>query len=64
MSCNLTSFRQIEIILESEAHCFLGAHYTTAKMERLLRLTNSYMARHRSDVVEIAKAPMFGGNGQ
>lgn len=63
LSCNLASPRQIEIIIESDAHGYLGSRYTIDKMEHLLRLTNSYGARHRSDVVEIAKAPLISGWG-
>lgn len=56
MSCNLTSSRQLEIVLESEAHAVLGSVYVDRKTERMLRLTNGFMARHRQDIVEIAKS--------
>lgn len=56
MSCNLTSSRQLEIVLESEAHTVLGSVYVDRKTERMLRLTNGFMARHRQDIVEIAKS--------
>lgn len=56
ISCNLTSNSQLEIVLESEAHTILGSQYIRETTERMLRLTNGYQARHRQDVVEIAKA--------
>lgn len=62
-TCNLTSASQLKIVLESEAHSILGSSYMDKTTERLLRLTNSYMARHRSDIVEIAKASRFDKDG-
>lgn len=56
ISCNLTSNSQLEIVLESEAHTILGSQYVRETTERMLRLTNGFQARHRQDVVEIAKA--------
>lgn len=65
ISCNLTSSAQLEIVLESEAHTVLGSQYIRETTERMLRLTCGYMGRHRSDLVEIAKASKFdGGNDQ
>lgn len=56
MSCNITSNSQLEVVLESEAHTFLGSQYVGSTTCRLLRLTNGFMARHRQDIVEIAKS--------
>lgn len=56
LSCNLTSGHQLEIVLESEAHTMLGSRYIQQVTERMLRLTCGYQARHRQDIVEIAKA--------
>lgn len=63
ISCNLTSSEQMHIILESEAHSVLGSIYNQRTTARLLRLTNSFGARHRSDIVEIAKASRFDRDG-
>lgn len=62
MSCNLTSSQQLQIVLEAEAHEMLGSRYNIRRTERLLRLTNGYLARHRQDIVEIAKAKMEQGD--
>lgn len=56
LSCNLTSSSQLEIVLESEAHTVLGSFYVKGYTERMLRLTNGFQARHRQDIVEIAKS--------
>ena len=56
LTCNLTSSEQIKIVLESEAHTVLGSSYIRKRTERMLRLTNGYQARHRTDIVEITKA--------
>lgn len=65
ISCNLMNSAQLEIVLESEAHTVLGSQYIREITERMLRLTCGYMGRHRSDLVEIAKASKFdGGNDQ
>lgn len=63
ISCNLTSSEQLQIVMESEAHSVLGCRYVSTTTERLLRLTNSFGARHRSDIVEIAKASRFDSDG-
>lgn len=63
ISCNLTSAQQLQLVLESEAHTVLGSTYILSYTERMLRLTNSYGARHRSDIVEIAKASRFDKDG-
>lgn len=63
ISCNLTSAQQMQLVLESEAHTMLGSSYYRMTTERMLRLTNSYGARHRSDIVEIAKASRFDKDG-
>lgn len=62
LSCNITSSSQLEIVLESEAHTILGSKYIQARTERMLRLTNGFMARHRSDLVEIAKSSKLPGD--
>lgn len=64
ISCNITSSEQVLIVLESEAHKVLGSQYIQHCTERMLRLTNSYMARHRQDLVEIAKSSKIGGDDQ
>lgn len=65
MACNLTSSQQLDAILESEAHRQLGSLYLTLRTERMLRLTTGYQGRHRSDIVEICKAPdFFGGQNR
>lgn len=56
IACNLTSSAQLQIVLESEAHMILGCGYVKSTTERMLRLTNGFQARHRQDIVEIAKA--------
>lgn len=56
ISCNLTSSSQLMIVLESEAHTILGSQYVRETTERMLRLTNGFQARHRQDIVEIAKS--------
>lgn len=62
LTCNLTSSNQIKVILESEAHAMLGSRFSIRTTERLLRLTCSFQARHRQDIVEIAKqSPLAGG---
>lgn len=63
ISCNLNSAQQLQLVLESEAHTILGSTYIQMTTERMLRLTNSYGARHRSDIVEIAKASRFDKDG-
>lgn len=63
ITCNLTSSQQLRIVMESEAHTFLGSKYNRQYTERMLRLTNSYQGRHRSDIVEIAKASRFDKDG-
>lgn len=63
ITCNLSSSQQLKIVLESEAHTVLGSRYIRQTTERMLRLTNSYQARHRSDIVEIAKASRFDKDG-
>jgi hypothetical protein len=63
ITCNLTSSQQLQIVLESEAHTVLGCTYVRQYTERMLRLTNSYNARHRQDIVEIAKASRFDKDG-
>lgn len=65
MACNLTSSQQLDAILESEAHRQLGSLYLTLRTERMLRLTTGYQGRHRTDIVEICKAPdFFGGQNR
>lgn len=56
ITCNLTSAQQMLIIMEAEAHMMLGSRYIQRFQERMLRLTNSYMGRHRQDIVEIARS--------
>lgn len=63
ITCNLTSSQQMQIVLESEAHTMLGCSYVKQYTERMLRLTNSFGARHRQDIVEIAKASRFDQDG-
>lgn len=63
ISCNLTTNGQLKIVMEAEAHTALGSSYVRQYTERMLRLTNSYMARHRQDIVEIAKASRFDKDG-
>lgn len=62
ISCNITSSNQVLIVLESEAHKVLGSRYIQRSTERMLRLTNSYQARHRQDLVEIAKSSSLGAD--
>lgn len=62
ISCNITSSDQVLVVLESEAHKVLGSRYKQQYTERLLRLTNSYQARHRQDLVEIAKSSTIGAD--
>lgn len=64
ISCNITNSSQVLVVLESEAHKALGSRYIDRYTERLLRLTNSYQARHRQDLVDIAKSNKFGGDDQ
>lgn len=63
ITCNLRSSQQMQIVLESEAHTILGSIYHRRTTERMLRLTNSVDARHRQDIVEIAKASRFDQDG-
>lgn len=63
ITCNLVSSEQMHIIMESEAHSILGSRFISKTTERLLRLTNSLNARHRQDIVEIAKASRFDRDG-
>lgn len=56
ITCNITSSQQLGIVMESEAHSVLGCRYIVRRTERLLRLTNGFQARHRQDIVEIAKS--------
>lgn len=63
ITCNLQTSQQMQIVLESEAHSVLGCTYINHYTERMLRLTNSYGARHRQDIVEIAKASRFDKDG-
>jgi len=60
ITCNLTSSEQALIVLESEAHSALWSRYIPQCTERMLRLTNSFNGRHRSDLVEIARASKPG----
>ncbi len=64
LTCNLTSSLQIEVILESEAHTFIGSQFYCEITERMLRLTCGYEGRHRQDLVEVAKASKFDGGGE
>lgn len=63
ITCNITASQQMQIVMESEAHSMLGSTYHNKTTARLLRLTNSYGARHRQDIVEIAKASRFDKDG-
>lgn len=60
---NLTHPMQIDAIMEMQAHAALGSKYIVEKKELYQRLTCSYGGRHRSDVVEIAKAPEWVERG-
>lgn len=63
LTCNISTNQQIQIIMESEAHSMLGSTYYEKTTTRLLRLTNSFGARHRQDIVDIAKASGFDKEG-
>lgn len=56
LTCNITHSKQLELVLESEAHSMLGSRYIQERTERMLRLTCGFQAQHRRDLVEIAKA--------
>lgn len=60
LTCNITSSSQLRIVMESEAHTVLGSRYVAQTVERMLRLTCGYQARHRQDLVEIAKSIQKG----
>lgn len=61
LSCNITSPSQLRIVMESEAHTILGSNYVRETTERMLRLTCGWQARHRQDIVEIAKSAKLDG---
>lgn len=61
LTCNITNSSQLHVVMESEAHSVLGSVYIRRKNERLLRLTGGFLARHRQDIVEIAKSAKLDG---
>lgn len=61
LTCNITSSQQLHAVMESEAHTILGSVYIRKYTERLLRLTGGFQARHRQDLVEIAKSAKADG---
>lgn len=63
ITSNLTHPMQIEAIMEMQAHAALGSRYIVEKKELYQRLTCSYQGRHRTDVVDIAKAPEYVERG-
>lgn len=63
ITSNLTSSGQVDAVLECLAHSYLGSKYVIQRKDMLLRLTDSFQGRHRSDIVEIGKASDYiGGN--
>ena len=65
LSCNIVNSRQLEIILESEAHNMLGSQFYNRMTERMLRLTCGFEGRHRQDIVTVASSSKeFGGGDQ
>ena len=60
-SANLVSPEQFELVNEKHIYTFMKSKYVPSKNEMYLRLTLSYKARFRDDLVEIGKAPMIQG---
>lgn len=67
ISCNLTSSKQMAVFMEQLAYSVLGSTYIIQRGDMLKRLTCSYQARNRTDLVDIGKTPewqttqRFGG---
>lgn len=57
ISCNLTSSRQADAIMEAHAHQSLGCEYVKGRVDLLKRLTKSYQSRYTDQVVQIGASP-------
>lgn len=59
ITCNITHSSQIDLFVEEMGYRFLGSEYITQRADMLKRLTCSYQARNRQDLVEIGKAAEY-----
>ncbi len=59
ISANITSPKQIPLIMQGYLYSQLRSKYVTERTQMYLRLTISYNARMRDDVVGIGKSPDF-----
>lgn len=63
ITCNITHKDQIDLFVEEMGYRYLGSDYITARADMLKRLTCSFQARNRQDLVEIGKVPEFTRQG-
>ena len=59
ITCNITHSNQVDLFVEEMGYRYLGSDYITERANMLKRLTCSFQARNRQDLVEIGKAPEF-----
>lgn len=59
ITCNITHSSQIDLFVEEKGYSFLGSEYITDRADMLKRLTCSYQARNRDDLVKIGQAQEF-----
>lgn len=67
MLANLTHSSQLEVLMNAHAHAHLGSTYVQDRCDLLKRLTCSWQARNREDIVKIGSTPElnnFGLGGQ
>ena len=63
ITCNITHSSQVDLFVEEMGYRYLGSDYITQRADMLKRLTCSFQARNRQDLVEIGKAPEFNKQG-
>lgn len=63
ITCNITHSSQIDLFVEEMGYRFLGSEYITQRADMLKRLTCSYQARSRDDLVKIGQVQEFNNNG-
>jgi len=65
ITCNITHSSQVDLFIEEMGYRYLGSDYITERADMLKRLTCSFQARNRDDLVKIGQTPEFtkqGGN--
>ena len=63
ITCNITHSSQIDLFVEEMGYRFLGSEYITQRANMLKRLTCSYQAKCRDDLVKIGQVQDFNNNG-